>query len=144
MIAQGVVAGLLEQGFAGALARQRYIDELGDARLRAVAHQHDAVGQQNGLVHVMGDHEHGLAGRLHDFKQLVLYGAARQGIECAKRFVQQQHTRLNGESPCDAHALLHAAGKLGRLLVQRMAQAHHFQIAAAVGFQFLARPFRPA
>ncbi|MNT88934.1 hypothetical protein D3C72_2295690 [compost metagenome] len=57
----------------------------------------------------MRDHEDRLLRLAHDGHQLVLDGAARERIECAEGFIQQQHLRLDGERARNAHALLHAA-----------------------------------
>jgi hypothetical protein len=103
-------------------------DDLGDLGARAVAHQQDAVGEQDGFVHVVGDHEHGLVRGLDDLQQLVLDGAAGQRVERAEGFVEQQHLGLDGEGAGDADALLHAAGEFGRLLVDGVAEADHFEI----------------
>ena len=43
--------------------------------LTAVAHEQNAVGQQNGFVYIVGDHEHGLLRLPHDAHELVLNGA---------------------------------------------------------------------
>ena len=71
--------------------------------------EEDAVGEQDRLVHVVGDHEHGLLGGAPDLDQLVLDHAAGQRIEGAERFVQQQQLRAGGEGAGDADALAHTA-----------------------------------
>jgi hypothetical protein len=90
----------------------------------AVAHEQDAVGQQDGFVHVVGDHEHGLLGLAHDAHQLVLDGAAGQRVERAEGLVQQQHLglmRRRARCPRAASCRPTARG----LLVDGRAQAHH-------------------
>ena len=54
---------------------------------------------------------------------------ARQRIERTERLVEQQYLRLHGERTRDAHALLHAARDLRRLLVARLRHAHELEIA---------------
>jgi hypothetical protein len=57
--------------------------------------------------------------------QLVLDDPARERIQRPERLVQQQHLGLDRERTGNAHALLHAAGQLGRLLVDGAVEAHH-------------------
>lgn len=111
MIAQRVIAGFLEQGLAGTLTWQGDLDELGDARPRAVTHQHDSVSEQNGFIDVVRNHEDGLPRRLHDAQQLVLDGASRKRVQRAKGFVQQEHLGLNRKGARDADPLLHSSRK---------------------------------
>ena len=68
-----------------AVLGQRVLDDLGDLRARAVGHEHDAVGEVDGLVHVVGDHEDGLAGLEADAAHLVLQGAAGERVEAPRR-----------------------------------------------------------
>ncbi len=44
-------------------------------------------------------------------------------VECAEGLVEQQHAGLHDQRLGDGQALLHAAGQLRRVLVQRMAEA---------------------
>ena len=48
---------------------------------------------------------------------------ARSGIEVARRLVRQQQGRPAGQRPRNRHALLLAAGKLGRLVIHAVKQA---------------------
>ena len=47
-----------------------------------------------------------------DPQQLELQDLARLRIDRGERLVHQQHARLDRERPCEAAALLHAAGHL--------------------------------
>ena len=87
------------------------------------------VGQDDGLVDVVRDEEHGLARRPPDLDQLALHGGAGVGVERGERFVHQQHLRLVGEHARDLDALLHAAGQLGRMLVILAPQPDEVEIA---------------
>ncbi len=144
VIAQGVILRLAEQGLAAAVAGQSDLDEFHDTGIGPVAHQHDTIGQENGFVNIMRDHEHRLASRRDDAQQLVLDGAAGQGVERAKRLVEQQHLGLYRKCTGYAHTLLHPARKFRRLLVQGPPQPHHFKVMAAVLFDFIAAPLGPA
>jgi hypothetical protein len=110
----------------------------------AIAHQQDAVGQQDGLVHVVRDHEHGLLRLAHDAHQLVLDGAARQRVQRAKGLVQQQHLGLDGKRPRNAHALLHAARELAGLLVNGRLRPTMRDELFHMHIDLGARPFGPA
>ena len=143
MVADLVVLRVVVDLGASAAARHGDLDDLGDLGVRSVAHQEDLVGEQDGLVHIVRDHEHRLVRGLHDLQQLVLDGAAGQRIERAEGFVEQQHLGLDGEGARDADALLHAAREFRRLLVDRVAEADHFEVAGAVFGDLLFRPVRP-
>jgi hypothetical protein len=75
-------------------------------------------------------------------QQLVLDGAARQRVERAEGLVEQQHLGLDGEGARDAHALLHAAGELARLLVDGAVQADHRHVLFDMGVDLCRRPSR--
>ena len=53
-------------------ARERHGQDLADGRRRPARHHHDAVGQQERLVHVVGDHDDGLPLGLPERHELVL------------------------------------------------------------------------
>jgi hypothetical protein len=81
VVAHAVVERVLVEVGALALLGQRVLDDLGQHGVGAVGHQHDAVGEIDRLVDVVGDHEHGLPGGGADAAHLVLQGAARERIE---------------------------------------------------------------
>ena len=60
VVANPVELRIVMNRFAAAPARHRIDDDFRDPCLRAVAHEHDTVGEQDRLVHVMSDHEYGL------------------------------------------------------------------------------------
>ncbi len=151
VIAEVVVTVQVVQAGAGALAGQRVVYDFRDATrhiagagFTAVAHQQDAVSQQDGLVHVVRDHENRLMRLAHDGHQLVLNGAARERVQRAEGLVEQQHLRLDGKCPRDADALLHAAGELRGLLVDGGAQAHHRDELLHMPVDLGRRPLGPA
>ena len=144
MVADAVVLRVFVDIAAAAIARQGVAHDFGDARTRAIGHQDDLVGQQNGFVDVMGNHEHGLRGGGADFEQLVLDHAAGEGVERAERFVQQQHLGLDGKGAGNADALLHAARQFRRFFVLRTGQTDQVDELLAVGAHFVAAPVGPA
>ena len=92
-------------------------------------HDADPGRQDDGLVDVVRDEEHGLARRPPDLDQLALHGGTGVRVECGERLVHQQHLRLVGEHARDLDALLHAAGQLGRMLVVLALQPDEIEIA---------------
>ena len=81
----------------------------------ALAHDHDPVGQLEGLLLVVG-HVHGGDAQLAlDLADLVAQGDADLGVERGQRLVEQEHGRLDGQGPGQGHALLLAAGQLVRV-----------------------------
>ena len=88
MIADAVELRIVVHAAAGAAGGQGIHHHFGDAGARAVAHKQDAIGEQDGFVHVMSDHEYGLLSLAADAQQFVLYGAAGQGIERAEGLVE--------------------------------------------------------
>ena len=81
-------------------------------------HRVDAIGEQDGLVDVVGDEDHGRAALVPDAHQLVLQGGARERVQRAERLVHQQHLRVHGQAARHRHALAHAAGQLARALAR--------------------------
>ena len=80
------------------------------------AERNDAVGEQDAFVDVVGDQHDGLLVLLPDALDLVLQRGARQRVERAERFVEQQHLRVHRQRARHRDALPHAAGKLARRL----------------------------
>jgi hypothetical protein len=112
-------------GRAGAVARHRVLDDLGDARMRAVAHQQDLVGQQDRLVDVVRDHEDGLPG-LAQMRSSSSWIVPRVSASSAPK--GSSSSSILGwiaKRAGDADPLLHAARQLGRLLVLGRAEADH-------------------
>mmetsp|Transcript_27893 Transcript_27893/g.52174 ORF Transcript_27893/g.52174 Transcript_27893/m.52174 type:complete len:340 (+) Transcript_27893:987-2006(+) len=141
VVADRVVIGMLDDPGAGAGPGDRDLDRFRDAGEGTVGHQQDPVGQQDRLVDVMGDHEHGLFRAAPDLEQLFLDGAPRERIERAKGFIQQQQLGMVGEGARDGHALSHAARKLAGLAMHHVAfETHLGQEIAGVVLDLVAGP----
>jgi hypothetical protein len=95
---------------------------------RAVrAEQHDTVGDQQGLVDIMR-HEHRSRVRIpHHLDEQALHVGARDFVERAERFVQQQRARLAREAAGKRRALRHAARQLAWHISACMCQADFVQ-----------------
>ena len=79
---------------------------------QAVAHPDDPLGVLGDVVFV-GDHDDGLAGVVEPAEHLHDLVAGR-GVEVAGRLVGQDDVGVVDQRPGDRHALLLAAGELGR------------------------------
>ena len=102
------------------------VDLVGRADLLdpAVVHHHDAVGDLERLVLVVGD-EH--AGDVHLVVQPAQPAAqllAHLRVERAERLVEQQHPRLDGERARQRDALALAAGELRGIAVAEPVELH--------------------
>ena len=87
---------------------------------RAVLHQQDAVADAHRLVEVVRDEDDGLAQLRLELEEQVLHVAADQGIERGERLVHQEDVGVGCQRARQAHALLHAAGELGRIVVAKV------------------------
>ena len=117
--------------------RQVDVDDLVDGAARG--EHDDAVGQLDGLGHVVGDEHDGPPRLQPDPLQMLPQRARRHGVEVREGLVHEQHVRLHGERPRDADALLLATGELGREAVRAVAQPDQVQVVP--GALLPARPF---
>ena len=88
-----------------------------DWTMRPALHDGDAVAELQRLVEVVADEDDGLVELLLEIEKLVLELVADQRIERRERLVHEQDVGVGGEGARQADALLHAAGKLVRVLV---------------------------
>src|SRR5687767_15997860 len=75
-------------------------------------HDEDAVREQSGFAHVVGDEEDRRAGARPDVLQFQLKDIARLSVERGEGLVHEEHLRLDGEGASKLDALLHATGEL--------------------------------
>ncbi len=119
--------------------RQRHPQSLADAGSGAVGHHHDAVGEQHGLVDVVGDHQHGVAELLVDRHHRILQVRAGECVECAEWLVEQEHLRFHGQRTGETDTLLHAAGNFRRSLIPGVGHLHQVEIVQRPGVALGAR-----
>jgi hypothetical protein len=89
---------------------------------RPEVHEDDPVGDLPGEPHFVRDHDHRHPGDrkiLHDLENL----ADHLGVEGRCRLVEEHDLRVHRQPPGDRHALLLAAGELGRVGVPLLGQA---------------------
>ena len=98
----------------------------------AVADHRDAVGEQQRLQHVVGDHHAGQAELVVQPPVILAERVAGQRIERAERLVHQHDARLGRDGAGDADALAFAAGKLGGKTVAMLLAIETHQIEQRV------------
>ena len=86
--------------------------DLDDAPAR---HHGDAVGPLGGDAEVVGDEEHGRAGRRGQLRDVVEDLALHGDVQRAGRLVGDHEPRPGGDGDGDQHALAHAARQLVRV-----------------------------
>src|SRR3990170_4356491 len=140
LLAQGheLRAGLdRPAGAVAGLPTERGLDR-GQNTPRPRRHDENPCAEIAGLLHAVGDEEHGLPGGLPDLKQLFLEMLARQRIQGAEGLVHQEDPGIVDEDPGDGDALLHAARQLIGGLGAKVPQPHQ----AEVGLRQLPPPRR--
>src|SRR5215218_11463284 len=90
--------------------------------------QRDVVGDPLDLGEVVGDEDHRESQPVVQIRDQLLYPAPRGLIESARRFVEQERLRAEGEDAGDGDALLLSYGEGLRVAFrERGAQPHHLQ-----------------
>src|SRR5258705_8860352 len=83
----------------------------------------DAIAEIDRLLDIVGDEYKARSSRVTKPVQLVLQLRLGHGIECGKRFVHEQNGGAQSQRARGLHALLHAPGKLPRVVVDVPVQA---------------------
>ena len=98
-----------------AVARPRQIDrDLIENSAGSRAHHHDAIGQHDCLIDVMGDQHQSRLGVGPQIEQMILQVGAGESVERRERLVEQEHLRTRHQRPRDSDALRLAAGQFAR------------------------------
>lgn len=71
----------------------------------------NAVAELQGLIDVVGDHDHGFLETLLEVEELALEFVTGDGIERAEWFIEQDDPGVGGEGPRKGHALSLSAGQ---------------------------------
>ncbi len=82
----------------------------------------DAIGQQDRLLDIVGNHHHCLAPLQPDARQFVLQRSAGECIERAKTLIEEEHLGAYREPPRQRHALADATLQLVPTVRQRVPQ----------------------
>ncbi len=98
-----------------------------DLAHRAVAHHHDAVGERERLVLVVGHVDRGGTQHIVDAPDLGAHLQAQLGVEVRQRLVHQHQWRFDDDRAGDRDALLLAARQLPGRLVGLLAETHEGQ-----------------
>ena len=100
-----------DEGIGGAfidLARARHLLDA------AAIHHRDAVGEDQGLLLIVGDEERGDGEPLLQAPHLELHRLAQLAIERAKGLVEEEEARIEHDRARERHALLLTARELAR------------------------------
>ena len=100
-----------------------------DARARPRRHDHDAVGQRDRLLQIVGDEQHRLAVGVPQFQQQIAHDLPGLGVERAERLVHQQDFRVADQHLRQADALALAARQHVRIAAGEGAEADRGQPA---------------
>ncbi len=73
----------------------------------------------------MGDEQNRLAGGIPDLLQLLLQELPVLRVKRAERLVHQHDLGIEREETRQGNALLHSAGQFIRVVITKLAQAHH-------------------
>ena len=93
----------------------------------ALVHDDDAVGHGQRLFLVVCDHDGGDAEPAVKRLDLLAEKDADLGVKRRQRLVEEQQAGRGGQGAGQRHALLLAAGKLGRILASLVAQADQIE-----------------
>ena len=110
----------------GDVARARQVDDVLADRVRGGAggKDHDAVGEADGLLEVVGDEDDALPVGAPELEQLVLHERARLHVERRERLVHEEDLRVEDEHLRERDALSHAARELVGVAVAEAGEAH--------------------
>ena len=93
----------------------------------AVLHHHDAIGQRQCLVLIVGDVDGGAIELAVDAPNLRPRLDAQLGVEIGQRLVHEDQRRLDDDGAGDGHALLLSAGKLSGQLMLLAGELHELE-----------------
>ena len=128
----------------GSRGRGRSIGDLVHDLAGPRAHDVDAVGQEDRLVDVVGDEDHGLAQLAPDVQQPLLHEQAGLRVERAERLVEQQDVAREEHRADERRALAHAARELARQRGDELAEPEALaQLAARARAPLASRRPRP-
>src|SRR5882672_11968591 len=99
---------------------------------RPVAQNENTIAEADRFAHIVGDKDDGLPGLAPDALELVVEEVAGLRIQGCEWLVHQQHVRLHGQRASQRHALLHATGKLMRMVLLELGEVNEIQVVAGL------------
>ena len=78
--------------------------------------------EQQCLLNIVGDKEHGLRNLIHGLDEPILHLRPRDGVESAEGLIEQEDVLLRHERAQEGHALPHASRELFRTDVLELGQ----------------------
>src|SRR5215471_14579925 len=106
-----VLGGLPECDDVAGARQLHVVNELDPSR--PPRHDHDAVGEGDGLGEIVGDKDHGLASRAPEPQQLGVQVELGVRVESAKGLVHEEDFGIHHERAHQGDPLPHAAGQRG-------------------------------
>src|SRR6267142_4094922 len=97
---------------------------------RPVAQNENAIAEADRFAHIVSDKDDGLSGLAPDALELVVEQVAGLCIQGCEWFVHQENVRLHGQRASQRYALLHAPGKLMRMVFLELREANEIQVVA--------------
>ena len=105
--------------------RQRHLEDLVNMGLGPVGHQHHPVGEQQGLIHVVGDHQGGDLGLLADLHQLYVAPATR-GSGLGRALIEAVYAAADAAGAPSVYWLTQDFNHSARQLYDRVARVTPF------------------
>src|SRR5215813_3363995 len=123
------ISAEFRQGFCCARgARPRQLDpEIFHDPAGPIRHEEDPISEKNSLRNAVGNQEHGFSNFLPDAQYFDIELIARQRIERAEWFIQQQYLWTKHESLSERRTLAHATRKLVRIILAESFKSQHQQ-----------------
>ena len=112
----------------GERAWERHREYLPNGRGGAAGHHDDTVGQEQGLIDIVGDHHHGFAVLVPESHELILEFHAGEGIKETEGLIEQQDFGLESKSTGNTDALTHTGRQLIGVTVSHLRQAHEPEV----------------
>src|SRR5262245_17194867 len=109
LFAQAVVVGMFHHFLAMPRPEERHGENASDLGFRAIGHHYDSIGKEEGFIHVVSDHERGLAVFAPKFNEDLLQLITRERVEHPKRLVEEKELWRKGKGSSNADALAHAS-----------------------------------
>ena len=95
LVAQLAVAGIALDGLVAAGSLEGHREDVANGGGRSVGHHHHPIGQEQGLIDVVGDHQHRGPLFAPDAQQLFLQLFFGDRIEGPEGLIQHQHRRAH-------------------------------------------------
>ena len=112
------LAAKAKKRVAGAITWTREVDiDLAIDSPGRLGHDEDAIAHVDRLINVVRDEQHRGATIFPQAQYFILHAHARESVERAERFIEQENFGMIDQCACERNALGHAAGKMMRIRI---------------------------